>query len=77
MEHLLIPLNIMVINATPNAMKLGKNSAITIIMVGKHVPIRKEPIMEPAHRQLSVRVIRCGVPVVTNQRVLIVLLSLS
>jgi hypothetical protein len=33
--------------------------------------------MEPAHRKISVRVIRCGVPVVTKQGVLIVLISLS
>ena len=33
--------------------------------------------MEPAHRKISVRVIRCGEPVVTKQRVLIVLINLS
>jgi hypothetical protein len=65
MEILGIPLKGMVITATSSAMKLGKNSAIRTIMVEKHVPIRKEPIMEPAHRQLSVRVMRCRVPVVT------------
>ncbi len=39
MEHLGILVKSMVINATSNAMKLGKNSAMAIIMVGKHVPM--------------------------------------
>ncbi|MDP6585155.1 MAG: hypothetical protein QF535_10895 [Anaerolineales bacterium] len=39
MEHLGILVKSTVINATSNAMKLGKNSAIRIIMVGKHVPM--------------------------------------
>ncbi|MDP6770456.1 MAG: hypothetical protein QF704_07140 [Anaerolineales bacterium] len=77
MEILGIPLKSMVINAAKNAMKLGKNSAIRIVIIGLHVPIRKEPIMEPAHRQPSARVMQCGVPVVTNQRVLIVSINLS
>jgi len=38
-EHLGILLKGMVINATSNAMKLGKNSAIRIIMVRNHVPM--------------------------------------
>ncbi len=39
MEHLGILVKSMVINATSNVMKLGKNSAMAIIMVGKHVPM--------------------------------------